>query len=603
MKIGKWKQLLLAGVFVGCMQLSAAYTFQDCERWAKEGECINNPRFIWVHCLSSCVKHATDDNEKCPKWRDEGECSANPRYVPLHCPKSCDYSPAWHPTYRRALDLDLKFVQPLPPNNTPPVAEAFVGHDANGNNCPSLGTNAVYNAAITMHQRISNILNFGYYDGFAQDSPSEFLQSYGLFEGVLYAMRLYDMILSTGRVASRSEKRVQAIIRDMEDSLKSYGGDLITRSMRGYLRQLDEAGQLVTSHLEKEIYYRHQSYARSDGEGCIELLELYLNDIHKLYSPPPTSYDHRLIVSQTKGLPPVFKLSNGVEMSSIGLGTWKLNGDTCENTVYEAIKLGYRSIDTAQAYGNEAEVGRAINRAIKDGIVKRQNLFIATKISSEDDAGYSKVINLVKKQLKELQVDYIDLYYLHSPLKSDEITRTTWSGLEKLYKDGKIRSLGLSNHNSQQVRHHISVTGTKSIAPMVLQNKFDLYHPGKQLDNQGDAILETCEEFDIQLVGYSPFSSFPFSLEPIHDPLVKAVANNRSKGHLSTPSSVLVQWTIQSGVAVIPRSVSKEHLSANFAAAASIGHGTTEEGKLRRGRTSAGSALSPEEMADRKSVV
>ena len=165
-------------------------------------------------------------------------------------------------------------------------------------------------------------------------------------------------------------------------------------------------------------------------------------------------------------------------MSSLGLGTWKLNGQTCETAVYDAIKVGYRAIDTAQAYGNEAEVGKAISRAIKDGLVTRKDLFIATKLSFENDAGYAQVQALVQKQLQLLQTEYLDLYYLHSAQKNDEITRTTWKGLEVLHQQGTIRSLGLSNHNSEQLRHHFKVIGPEAVAPMVLQNKFDVYHPG-----------------------------------------------------------------------------------------------------------------------------
>lgn len=174
----------------------------------------------------------------------------------------------------------------------------------------------------------------------------------------------------------------------------------------------------------------------------------------------------------------MFTLANGVQMSSLGLGTWKLNGQACETAVYDAIKVGYRAIDTAQAYGNEVEVGKAIARAIKDGIVTRDELFIATKLSSPDDAGYAGVQALVKKQLQSLQTDYLDLYYLHSPQKNDETTVTTWLGLTNLHNDGVIRSLGLSNHNSDQLRHHFKVIGSKGVAPVVLQNKFDVYHPG-----------------------------------------------------------------------------------------------------------------------------
>mmetsp|Transcript_17905 Transcript_17905/g.33667 ORF Transcript_17905/g.33667 Transcript_17905/m.33667 type:complete len:620 (-) Transcript_17905:161-2020(-) len=589
---------LLVVVLLHIVGTHASYTFEDCERWAKEGECIKNPRFIWLHCLPSCVAHAKDDNAKCSRWRDEGECSKNKAYVPLHCPRSCDYSLAWHPNYRSAINVDDRsFQQPTPPDHTPSVAVEYIGHTSQGHKCPTLMANGVYRAAITMQNRITNILKYGHYVGYGRDSPSEFLQSYGVFEGILYTLRLYDIVLSTGRVASRAEKRIQEIINEMELSLKNYDGDQMTRRMRGYLYRLEEAGQLVTAYVEKEMYDIRNSYALNDKNiDCPELLHLTITDVHQLYTTPVVTVKNLNPSVQVKNTPPVFTLSNGEHMTSLGLGTWKLNGEVCEKTVYEAIKVGYRAIDTAQAYGNEAEVGKAVERAIADGIVTREEMFIATKLSFPEDAGELAVQALVERQLTLLRTDYIDLYYLHSPQKNDDVTRATWSGLEKQLKNGVIRSLGLSNHNSDQLRRHFKAVGRDAVPAVVLQNKFDVYHPGKQLDNRGDFILETCAEFHIQLVGYSPFSSFPFSMLPLDDPLVHEIASRRGKGDLATPAAVLTQWSLQQGVALIPRSTNIHNLATNYAAAVAVGTGLMQEGKLR-GSAPSGSILSADEMA------
>ena len=124
------------------------------------------------------------------------------------------------------------------------------------------------------------------------------------------------------------------------------------------------------------------------------------------------------------------RLSNGVHMPVLGLGTWQLDGEACEEAVYEAIKLGYRHIDTAEAYGNEAQVGWAIRRAVDEGLVTREDLFVATKLSDEVHAGYEPTRALVKEQLERLQVAYVDLYMLHSPLSSQEseVTHTSPQG-------------------------------------------------------------------------------------------------------------------------------------------------------------------------------
>lgn len=134
---------------------------------------------------------------------------------------------------------------------------------------------------------------------------------------------------------------------------------------------------------------------------------------------------------------------------------------------------------------------------------------------------------------------------------------------------------------------------------MVLQNKFDVYHPGKQLDNQGDAILQTCAELGVQLVGYSPFSSFPFSLRPLDDPLVGVIASHRrsrsKKADDSSPAAVLTQWSLQQGVALIPRSSSIEHMRATYAAAVAVSSGLAQEGKLRGSER--GEVLTLDEMS------
>jgi hypothetical protein len=111
-----------------------------------------------------------------------------------------------------------------------------------------------------------------------------------------------------------------------------------------------------------------------------------------------------------------YKLINGVEVPIIGLGTWQLEGEECEEAVYQAIKIGYRHLDTAEAYRNEEQVGNAISRAVGEGLVQRTDLFIASKISDENNAGYEGVRNLVNHQLSLLKTDYVDLYMLHSPL-------------------------------------------------------------------------------------------------------------------------------------------------------------------------------------------
>ena len=200
--------------------------------------------------------------------------------------------------------------------------------------------------------------------------------------------------------------------------------------------------------------------------------------------------------------------------------------------MYDAIRMGYRHIDTSQAYGNEGEIGRAIKRAIDEGVVTRNDLFVSTKISFQKDSGRN-VFNLVHMQLERLKLNYIDLYMIHSHMASPAVLKATWHSITQMYYDGIIRAAGVSNFNSQQLEALIAMVeesreegegegewgrGGRGVEeseafmnfcyvttviflcvrlvgnflfPMVLQNKFDVYHTGKQLDHIGEDMRST----------------------------------------------------------------------------------------------------------------
>ena len=135
------------------------------------------------------------------------------------------------------------------------------------------------------------------------------------------------------------------------------------------------------------------------------------------------------------------KLNSGYEMPTLGLGTWTLTGETCENAVYEALKSGYRLIDTARYYGNESEIGKAVARAIKEGICKREEIFVTTKMWTSD---FSNGDAAVDASLKRLGLDYIDLMILHHSQPRNDVD--AYKAMERAVKAGKLRSIGLSNY-------------------------------------------------------------------------------------------------------------------------------------------------------------
>jgi diketogulonate reductase-like aldo/keto reductase len=203
-------------------------------------------------------------------------------------------------------------------------------------------------------------------------------------------------------------------------------------------------------------------------------------------------------------------------------------------------------------------VGDAVQEAIHRGLVSRKDLFIATKLSDPADAGYEGVKALVQRQLKDLQTTYLDLYMLHSPLPDAALQVETWQALEELLAAGVVRAIGVSNFDSVDLQ---TLIASATVKPMVVQNKADVYHVAKQLDNRGDPIVKFARENGILMVAYSSFSAYPFVMKPTEDPIVRSVARRTGL----SAAQVILRWSLQKGFAVIPRSTSPARLQENFA--------------------------------------
>lgn len=158
--------------------------------------------------------------------------------------------------------------------------------------------------------------------------------------------------------------------------------------------------------------------------------------------------------------------------------------------------------------------------------------------------------------MRILGVEYIDLYMIHSPIGDHERLKLAWETLEAMYDEGKIKALGVSNYNIDELE---TLIGYARIKPMVLQNKFDIYTQGSQ--SMGDrSILEYCKKHNIIMTAYSPFNKFPFEMSALQDRHVKSVAKEVSR----TPAQVLIRWTLQVGVSPLPRSSNAEHIAENL---------------------------------------
>ncbi len=241
-------------------------------------------------------------------------------------------------------------------------------------------------------------------------------------------------------------------------------------------------------------------------------------------------------------------LANGVKMPCIGYGTWQTpDGDVARKCVFEAIKAGYRHIDTAAAYGNEESVGAGI----KDSGITRDELFITTKhwISNR---GYEKTISACEDSLKKLGIDYLDLYLIHWPCVSkisdnwEEINADTWRGFEKLYKDGKIRAIGVSNFLPN---HLESLKAKSTVKPMVNQIEF---HPGYIQAELADY----CQKEGIVLQAWSPLGCGAV----LGDAFLAEMAAKYNK----SVAQLCIKFALQSGFVPLPKSTNAERMAANM---------------------------------------
>ncbi|WP_243767264.1 aldo/keto reductase [Paenibacillus agricola] len=234
------------------------------------------------------------------------------------------------------------------------------------------------------------------------------------------------------------------------------------------------------------------------------------------------------------------ELHNGVTMPQLGFGVWKTKpGNEVINAVKSAIEAGYRSIDTAAAYDNEEGVGTAI----KECGIDREQLFITTKVWNASQ-GYDSTLKAFEESRKKLGIDIIDLYLIHWPVKGKY--KETWRALEQLYKDGAVRAIGVSNF---QVHHLEDVIAGSEIVPMV--NQIELHPRLSQLE-----LRSFCQANRIQVEAWSPLMQGNLDL-PV---LAKLAAK-----HGKTPAQVILRWSLQNGIVVIPKSITPARIQENAA--------------------------------------
>ena len=233
----------------------------------------------------------------------------------------------------------------------------------------------------------------------------------------------------------------------------------------------------------------------------------------------------------------IIRLNNGVEMPDFGIGTFLLSPDEAERSVYEALQCGYRMVDTANAYMNEKAVGRAISRSG----VNREEIFVSTKLWPtvyEDN-------NAVDETLKRLGLDYVDLLFIHQPAGN---YMAGYRQMEKAYKEGKIKAIGISNFHDEKLR---DILENAQIKPQVIQTEAHPYFPQT-------ALREELKDYDIRIMAWYPLGHGDKAL--INEPVFAKLAEKYGK----TPAQIILRWHTQMGFIVIPGSKNPDHVRENF---------------------------------------
>ena len=238
-------------------------------------------------------------------------------------------------------------------------------------------------------------------------------------------------------------------------------------------------------------------------------------------------------------------LNSGYEMPILGLGTWTQDDDTAESSVYEALKDGYRLIDTAQYYGNETGVGKGIQKAIDDGIVTREEVFVTTKVMPSN---YDRAYSSIDDSLERLGLDYIDLMLIHQSGSNDtEVYKALCQGV----KDGKLRSIGISNYYT--LEEYERVTSGGEIKPAVVQNENHPFY-------QNTAFQKEIAKYGTVVESWYPFGGRGHTQDLFGNETIMDIA----KAHGKTSAQIILRWHLQAGYVTIPGSQNPDHILENY---------------------------------------
>ena len=235
------------------------------------------------------------------------------------------------------------------------------------------------------------------------------------------------------------------------------------------------------------------------------------------------------------------KLNNNIEMPILGFGVYQIDDlKQCEQSVLDAIEVGYRSIDTAAIYNNE----KAVGDALKQSGVAREDLFITTKVWIQD-TGYEKTKKAFEKSLSKLQLDYLDLYLIHQPMSD---VYGSWRAMEELYKEGRIKAIGVSNFYPDRL---VDLILHNEVVPAI--NQVETHPFYQQIEGQ-----RLMNEYNVQIESWAPFAEGQNNI--FNNPILVSLAKKYNK----SVAQIVLHWLTQRDVIVIPKSVNKDRIIENF---------------------------------------
>ena len=237
-------------------------------------------------------------------------------------------------------------------------------------------------------------------------------------------------------------------------------------------------------------------------------------------------------------------LNNGIQMPINGLGTYSLHGDVCVSSVKAALQCGVRLIDTASAYGNEAEVGQAIRESIEEGTIRREDVFVITKLYPGNEMAQPE--QAIDACLERLNIGYVDMMLLHHPDANDV---SAYKAMEQAMAEGRIRAIGLSNWYIEELTEFLPQVET---VPALVQNEIHPYYQEK-------TVVPYIQDLGIVVQGWYPLGGRGHTAELLGDPVITQIAEN----HQVSSAQVILRWDLQNGVVVIPGSSNPEHIREN----------------------------------------